>query len=189
MRSTQGRFAVLTVARIPAPVLGMCALLLLAVHVAAQTDPLPSWNDGPAKKAIVEFVQATTTQGSPKFVAPADRIATFDQDGTVAVGIGFSWGKGTLAYKGKNYPVKVDGLSVGEVGVNRATAAGKVYNLKTLADFDGNYVAGGAEATVGGGAGVTAMKNQNGVVIELKSTTRGASLKLAAEGLKLSVAK
>jgi hypothetical protein len=110
-------------------------------------------------------------------------------EGTVAVGIGFSWGKGTLAYKGKNYPVKVDGLSVGEVGVNRATAAGKVYNLKTLADFDGNYVAGGAEATVGGGAGVTAMKNQNGVVIELKSTTRGASLKLAAEGLKLSVAK
>jgi hypothetical protein len=110
-------------------------------------------------------------------------------EGTVAVGIGFSWGKGTLAYKGKSYPVKVSGLSVGEVGVNRATAVGNVYNLKTLADFDGNYVAGGAEATVGGGAGVTAMKNQNGVVIELKSTTQGASLKLAAEGLKLSVAK
>lgn len=110
-------------------------------------------------------------------------------EGTVAVGIGFSWGKGTLAFKGKNYPVKVQGLSVGEVGVNRATAVGSVYNLKTLADFDGNYVAGGAEATVAGGAGVTAMKNQNGVVIELKSTTQGASLKLAAEGLKLSVMK
>ena len=110
-------------------------------------------------------------------------------EGTVAVGIGFSWGKGTLAFKGKNYPVKVQGLSVGEVGVNRATAVGSVYNLKNLADFDGNYVAGGAEATIAGGAGVTAMKNQNGVVIELKSTTQGASLKLAAEGLKLSVVK
>ncbi len=110
-------------------------------------------------------------------------------EGTVAVGTGFSWGKGTLTYKGKNYPVKVNGLSVGEVGVNRATATGNVYNLKTLADFDGNYVAGGAEATIGGGAGVTAMKNQNGVVIQLKSTTQGASLKLAAEGLKLSVVK
>ena len=110
-------------------------------------------------------------------------------EGTVAVGIGFSWGKGTLTYKGKDYPVKVTGLSVGEVGVNRATAVGNVFNLKNLADFDGNYVAGGAEATVGGGAGMTAMKNQNGVVIELKSTTQGASLKLAAEGLKLSVAK
>jgi hypothetical protein len=110
-------------------------------------------------------------------------------EGTVAVGIGFSWGKGTLAYKGKNYPVKVEGLSVGEVGVNRATAVGNVYNLKSLGDFDGNYAAGGAEATVAGGAGVTAMKNQNGVVIELKSTTQGASLKLAAEGLKLSIVK
>ena len=110
-------------------------------------------------------------------------------EGTVAVGIGFSWGKGTLSYKGKNYPVKVDGLSVGEVGVNRATAVGNVYNLKNLADFDGNFVAGGAEATIGGGAGMTAMKNQNGVVIQLKSTTQGASLKLAAEGLKLSVIK
>ena len=107
----------------------------------------------------------------------------------MAVGIGWSWGKGTLTYQGKKYPVKVEGLSVGEVGVNRATAVGAVKNLKKLADFDGNYVAGGAEATVGGGAGVTAMKNQNGVVVELKSTTQGASLKLAAEGLKLSVIK
>ena len=110
-------------------------------------------------------------------------------EGSVAVGIGYTWGKGTLAYQGKNYPVKVEGLSVGEVGVTRATGAGEVFNLKKLADFDGNYVAGGAGATVGGGAGVTAMKNQNGVVIELKSTTQGASLKLAAEGLKLNVVK
>ena len=110
-------------------------------------------------------------------------------EGSVAVGIGYSWGKGTLTYQGKKHPVKVEGLSVGEVGVTRATATGNVYNLKKLADFDGNYVAGGAEATVAGGAGVTAMKNQNGVVIELKSTTQGASLKLAAEGIKLSVVK
>ena len=110
-------------------------------------------------------------------------------EGSVAVGIGWSWGKGTLTYKGKSYPVKVDGLTVGEVGVKRATAVGNVYDLKSLADFDGTYVAGGAGATIGGGAGITAMKNQNGVTIEMKSTTQGASLKLAAEGLKLSVIK
>jgi hypothetical protein len=110
-------------------------------------------------------------------------------EGSVAVGIGYSWGKGTLTYQGKKHAIKVDGLSVGEVGVTRATATGNVYNLKKLADFDGNYVAAGAEATVAGGAGVTGMKNQNGVVIELKSTTQGASLKLAAEGIKLSVVK
>jgi phosphoglycolate phosphatase-like HAD superfamily hydrolase len=52
---------------------------------SAQSDPLPSWNDGAAKKAIVEFVQTTTTQGSPNYVPPPERIATFDQDGTLWV--------------------------------------------------------------------------------------------------------
>jgi phosphoglycolate phosphatase-like HAD superfamily hydrolase len=51
----------------------------------AQTDPLPSWNDGSAKQAIVTFVKKTTEQGSPQFVPPAERIATFDQDGTLWV--------------------------------------------------------------------------------------------------------
>ena len=58
---------------------------LLAAGAYAQTDPLPSWNDGPAKQAIIEFVQTTTTEGSAKFVPPAERIATFDQDGTLWV--------------------------------------------------------------------------------------------------------
>src|SRR4030095_5162577 len=66
-------------------VLVLAASLTLAAQALAQTDPLPSWNDGPAKKAIVEFVQATTTQGGPQFVPPAERIATFDQDGTLWV--------------------------------------------------------------------------------------------------------
>src|SRR5262249_34292544 len=67
-------------------ILALCAsLLAVGLRADAQTDPLPSWNDGPAKKAIVEFVQATTTQGSPKFVPPEERIATFDQDGTLRV--------------------------------------------------------------------------------------------------------
>jgi len=65
-------------------ILALGALLVFGTYVQAQTDPLPSWNDGTAKKAIVDFVQATTTQG-PKFVPPAERIATFDQDGTLWV--------------------------------------------------------------------------------------------------------
>ena len=108
-------------------------------------------------------------------------------EGRVAAGIGYSWGSGTLTYKGKKYPVKVEGLSVGEVGVSRATAQGEVFDLKKVEDFSGTYTAGEAGATVGGGAGVTAMKNQNGVVVHLKSTTQGASLKLAASGIKLTV--
>ena len=110
-------------------------------------------------------------------------------EGSVGVGIGYTWGKGTLTYKGKAHAFKVEGLSVGEVGVKRATATGNVYDLKNLDDFSGNYTAAAAGATIGGGAGVTAMKNQNGVVIELKSTTQGASVKLAAEGVKLTLEK
>ena len=66
--------------------LAICTVLLGAgVRAGAQPDPLPSWNDGAAKQAIIEFVKATTTEGSPKFVPPAERIATFDQDGTLWV--------------------------------------------------------------------------------------------------------
>ncbi|MGW8186089.1 MAG: hypothetical protein ACWGNK_02445, partial [Desulfobacterales bacterium] len=59
------------------------AALLTAFSAAAQTDPLPSWNDTATKKAIVTFVEKVTTQGSPDFVPPAERIATFDNDGTL----------------------------------------------------------------------------------------------------------
>jgi len=67
-----------------------CALLTLAIGTSswgqsAAPDPLPSWNDGSAKKSIVEFVQATTKEGGPRFVPIAERIATFDQDGTLWV--------------------------------------------------------------------------------------------------------
>src|SRR4030095_14195442 len=68
-----------------AQVLLLVAVLAGAPWALAQTDPLPSWNDGPTKKAIVDFVQATTTPGSPQFVPPPERIAPFDQDGTLWV--------------------------------------------------------------------------------------------------------
>lgn len=57
----------------------------LAAPALAQTDALPSWNDGAAKQAILDLVAATTTEGGAGFVAPGDRIATFDQDGTTWV--------------------------------------------------------------------------------------------------------
>jgi phosphoserine phosphatase len=61
------------------------ALGVSAWSAQAADDPLPSWNAGPAKQAIVEFVEATTTEGGADFVPPEDRVATFDQDGTLWV--------------------------------------------------------------------------------------------------------
>ncbi|MEP9355271.1 HAD family hydrolase [Xanthobacter sp. KR7-65] len=65
--------------------LALFALGLATPALAQGADPLPSWNEGPTKAAILAFVRATTTAGSPDFVPPADRIATFDQDGTLWV--------------------------------------------------------------------------------------------------------
>jgi hypothetical protein len=111
------------------------------------------------------------------------------EEGSVAAGIGWTWGHGTLNFQGKSYRVKVEGASVAEVGVTKAVASGNVYNLKSLGDFDGVFAAAGAEGTAGKGAGVSSLRNGKGVVINLKSETQGANIKLAASGLKLTVEK
>ena len=61
--------------------LSLCAMFAMAA--VAQNDPLPSWNDGAVKKSITDFVARVTTQGGPDFVAVPERIATFDNDGTL----------------------------------------------------------------------------------------------------------
>jgi hypothetical protein len=110
-------------------------------------------------------------------------------EGTVAAGIGWSWGKGTLTYKGKAHPFKIEGLSVGDVGITKAEATGNVFNLKKVEDFSGIYRAAGVGGAVVKGVGATALQNDKGVVIELKSVTKGAELKIAMEGLKLALDK
>jgi phosphoglycolate phosphatase-like HAD superfamily hydrolase len=59
------------------------ATICAGAAVAQAADALPSWNDGPAKQSIIEFVAKVTTPGTPDFVPPAERIATFDNDGTL----------------------------------------------------------------------------------------------------------
>jgi hypothetical protein len=109
--------------------------------------------------------------------------------GSVAAGIGFSWGKGTLTYKGKDYPISVNGLSLGKVGITGASASGEVYNLKKLKNFDGNYTAAGAGMTVAGGRSAVTMSNQNGVRVRLISTTRGVDVTLGGGGVEMRLKK
>jgi phosphoglycolate phosphatase-like HAD superfamily hydrolase len=63
--------------------LALFAALLLAPLAARAADPLPSWAEGPAKAAVLDFVAATTDPAAPTFVAPPDRVAVFDNDGTL----------------------------------------------------------------------------------------------------------
>lgn len=69
--------------RVLRAVLVLVTLLGAAAAGWAQTDPLPSWNDGRAKQALLDFVRKVTLEGGPDFVAPELRIATFDNDGTL----------------------------------------------------------------------------------------------------------
>jgi len=63
--------------------IAVLSLVVSVVQALAAADPLPSWNDTEPKKAIVAFVQRVTQKGSADFVSPAQRIATFDNDGTL----------------------------------------------------------------------------------------------------------
>ena len=110
--------------------------------------------------------------------------------GSFALGIGVNWGSGTLTYKGKDYPVSVNGLSLGKVGITGSSAYGEVYNLKELRDFNGHYHAGGAGrrgVTLASGQMGTAMTNQAGVRVLLASTQRGVDVNLSGGGVDMKL--
>jgi len=108
---------------------------------------------------------------------------------SIAIGVGVQWGNGVLTFKGKEYKFSVKGLSIVDLGISSLTVAGEVFGLTKLEDFDGNYMAGSAGVAIAGGAQVTSMKNQNGVVMELKSTQTGVKLTFAAEGIHIKIKK
>src|SRR6476659_647741 len=105
----------------------------------------------------------------------------------VAIGVGVTWGDGTLTVGGKTYAFSVDGLGVADLGVSDVTTSGEVFNLKNVADFSGTYLAGEAGAAVVSGPTDTVMKNDKGVVLRLHGTQKGARLTLAAQGVKLTI--
>ncbi|MBV8093061.1 MAG: DUF1134 domain-containing protein [Acetobacteraceae bacterium] len=125
------------------------------------------------------------TSAPPRSSSPDGTVTL--SGGSVAAGIGFSWGNGTLVYKGRQHQFTVRGLSVINVGATGYTATGVVYNLPKLEDFNGNYVAASAGATVAGGGSVSYMRNQYGVVIELDSTTQGLGLNLSGSGVSITL--
>ena len=69
--------------RSPLVAVAVAVVLALAATVVRAADPLPSWNDGPAKRSVIAFVEKVSKEGSPDFVPVAQRIATFDNDGTL----------------------------------------------------------------------------------------------------------
>ena len=106
---------------------------------------------------------------------------------SVALGVGVSWGDGKLHYKDKTHAFSVRGVSVVDVGVSKVSARGKVFHLNKLEDFAGTYAAAQAGAAVGGGMSAVALRNQNGVVLELTTTQTGVKFTLAGEGIEVKL--
>ena len=111
--------------------------------------------------------------------------------GSVAIGIGYTWGHGTLysSKDQKEYKFKLSGVSVADVGGAGITAEGEVYNLNTPADLSGNYSAVTAGVTIIEGGSVAYLKNEKGVVIKLHSQTGGLRFNLSANGMHLTLAQ
>lgn len=109
--------------------------------------------------------------------------------GSVAIGIGYTWGHGTLynSKDQKQYKFKLSGVSVADVGGAGITAEGEVYNLATPADLSGNYSAMTAGMTIIEGGSVAYLKNDKGVVIKLHSQTGGLRFNLSANGMRVTL--
>jgi hypothetical protein len=128
-------------------------------------------------------VAFATTAISGEARKPSGRVTM--ESKSVAAGIGVSWGDGKLTFKGKEYPFTIDGLSVVDWGISRVSAVGDVYNLTDVSKFAGTYAAAEAGFTLAGGTGGITMRNSEGVIMNLRSTSRGASLTLGPAGLNI----
>jgi hypothetical protein len=143
------------------------------------------------KIAILSLVIALTTgltQAAKQHSGPDATLRL--SGGGFALGIGVNWGSGTLTYRGKDYPVKVKGLSVGRVGVTSSSAFGEVFNLKHLQDFNGHYNVGGAGTrglTLGDGKTGTIMSNQSGVIVRISSTQNGIAVNATGGGVDMQL--
>jgi hypothetical protein len=133
------------------------------------------------------------TESYPKYEKPEERVPSglvklnFK---SVALGVGGSSGEGVLSYQGKDYPFSISGVSLVDIGISTFQGAGKVYDLKNLSDFSGNYAAAQAAFAIRGGEGEVSMRNAKGVTIIVlanegkESATR---ISLGASGVNIKL--
>ena len=127
----------------------------------------------------------TAAVAAEKAATPSGKVTI--QSTAIAAGVGVTWGDGKLSFKGKDYPFSIDGLTLVDWGFSKVNATGDVYNLDDVAKFGGTYVAAEAGLTLAGGMGGMVLRNQNGVVLHVRSTSQGARLQLGTSGLTIKL--
>jgi hypothetical protein len=96
-------------------------------------------------------------------------------------------GGGLLEFQGQEYKFSIGGLGIGGIGIAKLNAVGAVYNMDDLSKFSGTYIQARAGATLGKGKSSMTLSNNNGVIIDLKSSNKGAALQLGVDGMILSL--
>ena len=89
------------------------------------------------------------------------------EGGVGSAGAGFAWGHGQMSFQGRDYLFRVSSLSIADAGAAGIYATGRVMRLRKISDFNGNYRASSAGATIAGASLATYLQNERGVVIEL----------------------
>lgn len=104
---------------------------------------------------------------------------------SVGLGVGASWGRGTLNFRGRNYPLRVEGLDLAKVGVTELEATGRVFNINRPEEIYGTYNQVSAGVAVVGGIQGIALRNSRGVLIDLTATQRGLGANLGIGTLEI----
>ena len=135
--------------------------------------------------ALFLVLALATTAVPAQSPEPSGKVSV--ESTSIAAGIGVSWGDGKLSFKGKEYRFSIDGLTLVDFGISKASAVGEVYNLTDVSKFEGNYLAGEAGFALGGGMSGMSLRNQNGVVMFLHSVSQGARLQLGPAGMNIKL--
>ena len=101
--------------------------------------------------------------------------------------VGVGGGSGVLNFRGRTYPLRVDGLSAGTIGVAQADMVGTARNLRQASDIVGTYSAAGAGIAVAGGGSSVRLQNANGVVLDLRGRQAGFQASLGLGGVNISM--
>src|ERR1700721_153872 len=159
---------------------------MFACAQTKESDFMRKWIFSLAAPLLLSAVAVAADDAAPPIASGAIPSGyVWYSGGSVAIGIGYTWGHGTLYYSKdqKQYKFKLSGVSIADVGGAGINAEGEVYNLSSPADLSGDYTAVTAGVTIIEGGSVAYLKNQKGVVIKLHSQTGGLRFNLSTNGM------
>jgi hypothetical protein len=168
---------------------GAAPLILRGTEVEIKTWPyqrrLAMFNRRHLIKSVSAIVAAAFIASSAPAMADSGSVRLRMANAGFIVGIG--GGSGTLTFRGRTYPLRIGGITLGTIGASGGSLVGRARNLRTATDIVGTYSAIGAGAALAGGARVFRMQNSNGVILELQGMQAGFEASMGLSGFSLSM--